>query len=135
MGICKCQTWYLEQDNRIIKTNGFLKRKKRLKNYKGTIENKFEILCNSKFNFCFENVSKYEGYVSEKIWDSLASGSIPVYWPSWKIPNSYLPEDCYIDASKFNDEFELFNYLESISDKEIMEWSNMIIDFSKTKKR
>ena len=111
-----------------------LKRKLKLNNYKGQIKNKFNLLCNSKFNICFENISNYPGYISEKIWDSIAAGSIPVYWPSWKIPNDYIPNEYFIDASKFSDPKNLFNFLESIPEEEINQWSNMLIDFSKTKK-
>ena len=93
-----------------------LKRKNKLINYKGIIKNKFKLLQNSKFNFCFENISNFRGYVSEKIWDSIAAGSIPIYWPSWDIPNEYLPKNYYIDASKFKNFEKLFEYLESITD-------------------
>jgi len=112
-----------------------LKRKFKLRNYKGQIKNKFQLLCNSKFNICFENISDYPGYVSEKIWDSIAAGSIPVYWPSWEIPNDYIPNEYFINASKFSDIKNLFNYLESIPEGEISSWSDMLIDFSKTKKK
>lgn len=112
-----------------------LERKNKLRNYRGIIKNKFQLLSNSKFNFCFENISNFQGYISEKIWDSIAAGSIPIYWPSWEIPEEYIPRRCYIDASKFPNFNALFNYLESITDKEIIDWSNMLIEFSKTKKQ
>ncbi len=111
-----------------------LKRKKRLKNYKGIAKNKSRILQNSKFNFCFENIVGYKGYISEKIWDSIANGAIPVYWPSWEIPEDYIPKEYYVNASNFRNMNELFKYLESISEEEIISWSNKLIDFSKIKK-
>ena len=112
-----------------------LKRHKKLINYKGIIKNKSSVLRNSKFNFCFENIAQYNGYVSEKIWDSISSGAIPVYWPSWDIPEDYLPKNSYIDASKFKNVESLFNYLENISDQEIINWSNRLIDLAKKKKK
>jgi len=131
-----CKPGFINKFLQILSNYGFwsLKRKLKLSNYKGQIKNKFELLCNSQFNICFENISNYPGYISEKIWDSIAAGSIPVYWPSWKIPNEYIPNEYFIDASKFKNPKDLFNYLETITDEEILQWSNMLIDFSKTKK-
>jgi alpha(1,3/1,4) fucosyltransferase len=89
--------------------------------YRGIAKSKELILKQAQFNFCFENIAEYPGYVSEKIWDSLAAGTIPVYWPSWRIPEDYLPSDAYIDASKFSCMSSLFDYLESLPTDEVLE--------------
>ena len=60
-----------------------------LANYKGLAKNKVELLRETEFNFCFENIDGYHGYVSEKIWDALAAGCIPVYWPSSRSVDLY----------------------------------------------
>ena len=112
-----------------------LKREKLLKNYRGIIDDKNEILKASKFNFCFENTTSFSGYVSEKIWDSIASLAIPVYWPSWEIPEDYLPSDCYINASKFANTKELFDYLENISEEELEERRKKLYKLAKSKKK
>lgn len=126
----------VERMLQIISKKGLisLNRKNKLKNYKGIAKNKVRILKRSKFNFCFENISEYKGYVSEKIWDSISNGAIPIYWPSWNIPDNYLPKKFYIDASKFKSMQELFQYLESIPEEKIISWSNQLIDFAKNKK-
>lgn len=41
--------------------------------------NKLSYLSQFKFNLCPEN-SNYEGYVTEKIFDSLSAGCVPIYW-------------------------------------------------------
>jgi hypothetical protein len=41
--------------------------------------NKISYLTNYKFNLCPEN-SNYKGYVTEKIFDAICSGCLPIYW-------------------------------------------------------
>lgn len=63
-------------------------------------DNKFEFLKSYKFNLCPEN-SNYTGYVTEKIFDAIQSGCIPIYWGSENNPE---PEILNHDAILF------FNY-------------------------
>lgn len=44
-----------------------------------SIENKNQWLKDYKFHICFEN-SSYPGYLTEKLFDAYASGTIPIYW-------------------------------------------------------
>jgi alpha(1,3/1,4) fucosyltransferase len=44
-------------------------------------DNKFEYLNNYKFNLCPEN-SNYPGYCTEKVFEAIKCGCIPVYWGS-----------------------------------------------------
>jgi len=44
-------------------------------------DNKYEFLMQFKFNICPEN-SNYEGYVTEKLFQSIEAGCIPIYWGS-----------------------------------------------------
>lgn len=48
-------------------------------------DNKLEFLKSYKFNLCPENTN-YEGYVTEKIFDAIYSGCIPIYWGSGNNP-------------------------------------------------
>ena len=48
-------------------------------------DNKFEYLKQFKFNLCPEN-SDFKGYVTEKIFDAVRSGCIPIYWGSDNCP-------------------------------------------------
>jgi len=43
------------------------------------IPNKLEVLSKYKFCICFENAYDIDGYVTEKIWDCLQAGTIPIY--------------------------------------------------------
>lgn len=72
-------------------------------------EKKRKLLEQYKFNICFENMS-YPGYVTEKIIDAILAGTIPVYWGAPDI-SDYVPEDVFIDASRFSDFEEMVNHL------------------------
>lgn len=50
-------------------------------------DNKLSYLRQFKFNLCPEN-SNFKGYVTEKIFDAISSGCIPVYWGSDNDPES-----------------------------------------------
>jgi hypothetical protein len=47
--------------------------------YKGCSDNKLKTLSNYRFSFCYENLLNDYGYVTEKIFDSLFAGTIPIY--------------------------------------------------------
>lgn len=81
-----------------------------LPGYKGPCEDKRETLAQYKFSFCYENSTRYPGYISEKIFDCFFSGCIPVYLgaPDRK---QYLPPDCYIDRADFDTHEALYAFL------------------------
>lgn len=89
-----------------------------LQNYRGLVADKSGLLRDTEFNFCYENIVGYNGYVSEKLWDALAAGCIPVYWPSSRASDLYVPSDVFVDAAKFDGVADLVNYLDDMSLKE-----------------
>lgn len=48
-------------------------------------DNKLDYLRNYAFNICPENSNSY-GYVTEKVFESIAAGCIPIYWGSYNTP-------------------------------------------------
>lgn len=50
-------------------------------------DNKLKYLSNYVFNICPENSNSY-GYVTEKLFQAIDSGCIPIYWGSYNIPES-----------------------------------------------
>lgn len=77
---------------------------------------KIETLRSYKFNLCFENVS-YPGYITEKIFDALIAETIPVYWGPENI-NQFIPENIFINASRFSCFNELHTHMKNISESE-----------------
>ena len=89
----------------------------RYSSYRGKINSKIETLKDYKFSICYENAQEIPGYITEKIFDSMAAGCIPVYWGAPNI-SDYVPEDCYIDKRKFKTYEDLYNYLIGMSEDE-----------------
>ena len=54
-------------------------------------KHKHEFLHKAKFNICFENGS-YPGYVTEKIMNAFAAGTVPIYYGSPTVVREFNPE-------------------------------------------
>lgn len=88
--------------------------------YRGKIERKLDVLKNYKFSICYENAKDIPGYVTEKIFDSLAAGCIPVYWGAPNITD-YVDENCFIDRKKFASHEALYKYLSTMTEAQYNE--------------
>ena len=62
-----------------------------LNNVGGPVVNKIEFLSSYKFSIAMEN-SNGDGYVSEKIYDSLISGTIPIYYGDFTVDEYINPK-------------------------------------------
>lgn len=80
--------------------------KKEHSGYGGYADNKFEIYHKYKFAICLENTKNVRDYVTEKIFDCLCSGIVPIYGGAINI-SEYVPKECYIDYFSFKDLKEL----------------------------
>ncbi len=103
------------------------------KNYRGAPENKFEVMKNYRFSICYENTRDLKGYITEKIFDSFASGCVPVYWGASNVQD-YIPENCFIDRRKFQDNEELYRFLKSMDEKTYNQYLENIQAFLKSDK-
>lgn len=88
-------------------------RKTLLSIYKGACDSKYEVLSQYEFCLCFENMAM-RGYVTEKIFDCLYAGTIPLYWGASDI-ETLIPADAYIDCRKFSSWEDLFHSIEIMS--------------------
>lgn len=80
-------------------------------------QSKFEILPEYKFCLCPEN-SVYDGYVTEKLIDAYAGGTVPIYSGTMSVDcdfneHAFLNYMDYKDMSKFVKEIEAIDYLEA----------------------
>lgn len=112
-------------------------------NVGGPIADKLAFLKDYKFNIAFEN-SRVDGYTTEKLFDALAAGTLPIYWgnPSVKFD---VPENCFINLSKFATMTEAIEYVikvdndtdlynsyfnkSPIDNNPYIEWENLFMDF------
>lgn len=83
----------------------------RLLNSNGFCSSKSVILSSSRFSLAFENSSYYPHYITEKLFDSLMAGCVPVYW-GHPLPDS-IPRTLYINAQDFPTATSLYNYIQS----------------------
>lgn len=85
--------------------------------YKGSVESKYEALSRYKFALCFENMVM-PGYLTEKIFDCLFVGTIPIYLGAPDI-EQYIPKSCFIDMRDFGSYGDLHAYLRRMTDEDI----------------
>lgn len=78
--------------------------------YKGTVEDKAKTYHNYKFAICLENTKGARDYVTEKIFDCLCAGIVPIYGGA---PNilEYVPAECFIDYFSFESYEEMAQFL------------------------
>jgi hypothetical protein len=99
--------------------------------WRGLVDEKASILLRSKFNFCYENIWGLEGYISEKIFDCFSSGCIPIYHPSFDIPENIIPSNLYIDARKFSSLNDMLTYCKNIDEATFEFWQERMNIFCK----
>lgn len=87
--------------------------------WKGEVVSKIDVLKEYKFTLCFENSSGYNGYITEKIFDAFAAGSVPVYYGAPNITD-YIPKSAFIDFRDFESIYELHQYLSNIQENEYL---------------
>ncbi len=84
--------------------------------YRGPVASKAATLSQYAFAICFENMVM-EGWVTEKIFDCLVAGTIPVYVGAPDIARWVDPE-CFVDMRRFSGYDELRDYLHALSPAE-----------------
>lgn len=85
--------------------------------YKGPCVSKFEVLQNYEFCLCFENMWM-NGYITEKIFDCLYAGTIPLYMGAPDVLN-YIPEDVFVDCRKYSTWTDMWDDIVSMSQERI----------------
>ncbi|OGC94445.1 MAG: hypothetical protein A2W25_08730 [candidate division Zixibacteria bacterium RBG_16_53_22] len=95
-----------------------VRRGKRLRFYTapGECEDKIAIMAKFRFALCFENCA-FPGYVTEKIFDCLLAGCVPVYFGAPDITD-FIPKECFIDFRDFRDFGELEKALREFPEHE-----------------
>eukprot|EP01067_Filipodium_phascolosomae_P006277 Filipodium_phascolosomae@DN4533_c0_g1_i1.p1 len=93
----------------------------------GHVDDKLETLSRYKFTFSIENCNS-TGYITEKIFDPMATGSIPIYIGA---PNilEYVPSRCFVDMRKFPGLAELVDHLTNFTEEQYNEHFSCIKEF------
>lgn len=85
--------------------------------YRGPCRSKYETLSGYTHCLCLENM-RMDGYVTEKIFDCLYCGTIPLYLGAADIAQ-YVPADAFVDCRKFTGWDEVLDHARSMSAAQI----------------
>lgn len=94
----------------------WLHRRGLMKAWRGSCESKMDVLSQYRFCLCFENMPM-NGYVTEKLFDCLYAGVIPVYMGAADI-DSLIDPECYIKIEPSVNWQDLWKRLAGMSDEE-----------------
>ena len=84
-----------------------------LKLYRGSCPSKYEVLSRYLFSLCFENMAM-KGYITEKLFDCLYAGTVPIYLGAKDI-ECYIPKEVYIDGRQFSRWEEIAECVQGLS--------------------
>jgi alpha(1,3/1,4) fucosyltransferase len=96
--------------------------------YRGAPASKQEVLSRYRFSICYENVSNWPSYITEKIFDCFFAGCVPVYWGAPNIED-HVPADCFVDRRQFSSHAQLFAFLSAMKESEFIGYQQRIYDF------
>lgn len=101
------------------------------KDFKGSISSKYETLRNFRFSLAFENAETSNGYITEKLFDSMFSGCIPIYIGASNITD-FIPEGTFINANAYhkNDMDSIEKTIKSISEQKLRSMRQAIASFT-----
>lgn len=95
--------------------------------YRGPAADKTETLGRYRFAICFENML-LDGWITEKLFDCLYSGTVPVYLGAPDIER-WVPKDCFVDMRDFDGYPELREFLHQVSPAEVRAYREAARDF------
>ena len=90
-------------------------------------DRKIEILENYNFNICLENTN-CDFYCSEKIWDSIRGGCLPIYYGKNNRIYDDFPKDSFIDLAEFESFRSVFDFVENMKHEEYLSRLNKCIE-------
>ena len=102
---------------RLAKVPPFLLGKPVFPSYAGQVKSKFTALSQARFSICFENARDIRGYLTEKIFDCLFAGCVPIYWGDPEVEKA-IPKNCFIDFRQFQSYQALYDFLKNLSAQE-----------------
>jgi len=85
--------------------------------YRGTTKHKWDIFPNYRFGLCYENMRDEPGYITDKIFDCMRAGCVPIYWGAPNVTD-VVDLDAFVDRRQFKTDQDLADYLLSVSENE-----------------
>jgi len=85
--------------------------------YRGTVSHKWDVFPQYRFGLCYENIRDEPGYITEKIFDCMRAGCVPIYWGASNVER-YVDRGAFIDRREFKSNVDLGDFLLSMSEHE-----------------
>jgi hypothetical protein len=89
--------------------------------WRGSVPSKLEVYPDYRFGLCYENMHSVRGYVTEKIFDCLRAGVVPIYWGAPDIADVVDPS-AFIDRRQFESTEALIRFIVDMDERM---WSGM----------
>lgn len=81
--------------------------------YKGYAKDKIKALSEAFFALAFEN-TVHQDYVSEKIYDVMKAGTVPIYLGAPNV-EEFVPKECFINYADFKNDEDLYAFLKAVT--------------------
>ncbi len=94
---------------------------------------KLDVISNYRFTISVENFKGSEDYISEKIFDPLIAGSVPVYLGDNRI-YEVVPKGVFVDVRDFANQESLLKYISNCSEEDWGVYYNKGQEFLKSEK-
>lgn len=101
--------------------------------YRGSVIDKGDVYNNSKFAYCYENTKNLENYITEKIFDAMMYGCVPIYWGAQNVLD-FIPKECFIDRRDFANQASLHQYLKNMTSEVYERYQVAIYNFLRSDK-
>lgn len=88
--------------------------------YKCAVASKYETLSNYYYTFAIENY-RSPGYITEKLFDPIFAGSVPIYYGSQNI-KKYVPSECFVDLGCIGNLEALFEEMQYLIDSGLWQY-------------
>ncbi len=96
--------------------------------WRGPIADKDALLREAKFCICYENAADIPGYITEKIFDCMRTGCVPVYWGPKEVAE-VIPSGCFVDARIFSHAHAIVGHLLTMGEKERTQLQHAAAEF------
>lgn len=90
---------------------------KKYPTYRGKAMDKLGTLSQYKFNLCYENNSGTIGRITEKIFNAIKAGTVPIYWGSENIQD-YIDKNVFVDRREFDNDERLAKFIVNMKELE-----------------
>ncbi len=94
---------------------------------------KLQLLQKYRFVMAYENFRGDIGYISEKLFDAMYAGAVPIYLGDDQI-SDFVDQGCFIDARSFESLKALFSYLEHYTKEQWLEKRKCIDHYLRSEK-